>query len=105
MEKVNKQVRFIELFNVYKDLLSATQQSVLEAYYCFDLSLSEIASERNISRAAVEDALKKGSQKLEEYEAALHNLERKEEILKLTAKIKEKHANIEEIEEIERRLK
>ena len=107
MEKINKAIYYNELLNAYKSLLSTTQKEILEAYYCFDLSLAEIAEDRNISRAAVEDALRKGSIKLEEYEASLHNVENKNEILKITAKLKENAKNkeeLKEIEEIERRL-
>ena len=107
MEKLDKALYYNELLNAYKSLLSSTQKEILEAYYCFDLSLAEIAEQRGISRAAVEDALHKGSIKLEEYEASLHNIENKNEILKITAKLKKNASNNEEIkdlEEIERRL-
>ena len=107
MEKLDKALYYNELLNAYKSLLSSTQKEILEAYYCFDLSLAEIAEQRGISRAAVEDALHKGSIKLEEYEASLHNIENKNEILKITAKLKKNASNdedIKDLEEIERRL-
>ena len=107
MEKIVKTIKYNKLFNAYRPLLSSTQQEILEAYFCFDLSLSEIAEERGISRAAVEDALQKGCAKLEEYEASLHLVSKNEEILKITAKLKKNVSNNEEIkdlEEIERRL-
>ena len=107
MEKINKTIKYNKLFSSYRSLLSSTQQEILEAYFCFDLSISEIAENRSISRAAVEDALQKGCSKLEEYEASLHLVENKEEILKITAKLKENASNSEEIkniEDIERRL-
>ena len=108
MEKISKTIRFNKLFNLYGKLLSSTQQEILESYFCFDLSISEIASERNISRAAVEDALSKGSKKLEEYESTLHLLENNEEIIKNCANLKKNLSNpkdLELIEDIERRLK
>ena len=107
MEKINKTIKYNKLFASYKALLSFTQQEILEAYFCFDLSISEIAENRNVSRAAIEDALQKGCQKLEEYEDELHLAENKEEILKITAKLKKNASNNEEIkdlEDIERRL-
>ncbi len=107
MEKIAKTIHFVNLFSSYKGLLSSTQKEILEAYFCFDLSLSEIAEDRGVSRAAIEDALRKGCKKLEELEAELHLVENKEEILKITAKLKEKASNSEDIkdlEEIERRL-
>jgi len=107
MEKIEKTIHYNKLFLAYRKLLSSTQEEILEAYFCFDLSLGEIASERGISRSAVEDALQKGCTKLEEYEAKLKTVENKEEILKLIAKLKENTSNNEDvklIEEIERRL-
>ena len=107
MEKISKTIRYNKLFSAYKSLLSSTQQEILEAYFCFDLSISEIASERGVSRAAIEDALQKGCSKLEEYEGSLKLAETKEEILKITAKLKKSGLNNEQkqdIEAIERRL-
>ena len=107
MEKINKTIKFNKLLSCYGVLLSSTQQEILESYFFYDLSISEIASERNVSRAAIEDALQKGCQKLEEYESLLHHNEKKEEILKNLAKLKENCVDIQQkqlIEEIERRL-
>ena len=89
MDKIIKTIRYVELLEIYKSQLTHTQQEMLESYFQFDLSLSEIAENKNISRAAVEDALKKGIQKLESLEASLHILEKKEKILKIIANIKE----------------
>ena len=107
MEKISKTIKYNKLFASYKALLSSTQQEILEAYFCFDLSLSEIAENRDVSRSAIEDALSKGCSKLEEYEDKLHLSENKEEILKITAKLKKNASNNEEmkdLEDIERRL-
>ena len=91
----------------YGEILTPLQKEVLTCYYSYNLSLSEIASERKVSRAAVDDALKKGINKLEEFEDKLKINEKSEKILKITAKIKQKSNNEEinkEIEEIERIL-
>ena len=69
-----------ELFDTYGGLLSESQQQMLEQYYVFNLSLGEIAEELNISRAAVQDALKKGIQKCKKFEEELHLLEKKNKI-------------------------
>lgn len=107
MEKFDKAIRYVKLTNIYKELLTHTQAEVLEDYYCYDLSYSEIAENRKISRAAVEDAIKKGMKKLDEFESKLHILENSEEILKITAEMKnnsQNKDNLEKIEEIERKL-
>jgi len=107
MDKLEKTLKYNSLLSIYKPLLSDTQRDILLAYYEYDLSISEIAVERNISRAAVEDAIKKGISKLDEFESKLNILEKKEKILKITAKLKENAANSNyfyEIEDIERTI-
>ena len=46
-----------------------------------DLSITEISENRKISRAAVEDALRKGIKKLDYYEGRLNILKKKEAAL------------------------
>ena len=63
--------RIVELLSAYEKLLSPKQLRALNAYFRYDLSLGEIAEEEGISRAAVYDALTKGSAKLKKYESDL----------------------------------
>ena len=104
MTDIEQFERINSLLLSYGELLSESQKEVLSCYYSFNLSISEIAEERNVSRAAIEDALKKGVKKLEEYEVILKNNEKREQILKITAKLKDKSEIREDIEEIERIL-
>ena len=107
MEKFERTIRYIALFNIYCGLLTHTQREIAEDYFLADLSLSEIAEIRNISRSAAEDAIKKACIKLDEFESEMHLLEKKERLQVLTAKLKEKALNtseIEELEEIEKEL-
>ena len=105
MTDIEQFERINSLLLSYGEILSDSQKEVLSAYYSFNLSISEIAEERKVSRAAVEDALKKGVNKLEELEAALKMNEKRGKILKITAKIKQNPNNIgSDIEEIERIL-
>lgn len=108
MEKIERTIRYVKLFNIYKDFLTHNQIEIVGDYFLADLSLSEIGEARNISRAAVEDAVKKSCIKLDECETKLHLLEKSEKLLKLSSKLKEKCLNsteIFEIEEIEEELK
>lgn len=108
MEKIERTIRYANLFNIYKDFLTHNQIEIVGDYFLADLSLSEIAESRNISRAAVEDAVKKSCQKLDDCEERLHILEKNEKLLKLSAKLKEKCLNtseFKEIEDIEKELK
>ena len=101
MEKIEQTVRYVKLFNIYKDFLTHKQIEIVGDYFLADLSLSEIAESREISRAAVEDAVKKSCQKLDECEAKLHLLDKNERLLKITQKLKGKGLNDSEIKEIE----
>lgn len=71
MDDLAKREKIASLFEIYSSLLSASQKETLEDYYVYDLSLAEIAANRNSSRSAVEDALKKGEKKLIELEDKL----------------------------------
>lgn len=64
------------LYDFYGELLNDHQKSIFEDSILNDLSLSEIASERGISRQAVHDSLKRSNNILEEYEAKLHLVEK-----------------------------
>ena len=64
-------VRVSMLMNIYGKLLTEKQYEVLDNYYNSDLSLSEIAENLNITRQAVRDNIKKGENKLFEFEEKL----------------------------------
>ena len=61
----------IALFDTYKELLTTKQQEYFVLYYYEDFTLSEIADEKNVSRNAVFDQIKKVLHILEEYEDKL----------------------------------
>lgn len=68
------------LFDIYKELLTNIEQVTFNDYYIEDLSLQEIADNRNISKSSVGKTLKSATEKLLDYEKKLHNLERKNKI-------------------------
>ena len=104
MDKIKKTVRYNSLLHIYGNLLSKTQYSFADAYFSYDLSLSEIAESHDVSRSAVEDAIKKALKKLDEYEKELKVLEKNEKILDLVAKAKDASGDekIKLLEEVER---
>lgn len=59
------------LYDFYGQLLTKRKQQVMELYHEENLSLSEIADEFGISRAAVHDSLKSAEKSLREYEEKL----------------------------------
>ena len=104
MDKIKNTVRYNSLLQIYGSLLSKTQFAFADAYFSYDLSLSEIAEAHNVSRSAVEDANKKALKKLDEYEKNLKVLKNNEEILSLIEKAKDLEGTekIKVLEEIER---
>ena len=76
---MDKYVEIGMLWEIYGKLLTNKQYSVLNDYYNENLSLSEIAENCNISRQAVRDIIKKGENKLFEYEEKLGFMKKTQE--------------------------
>lgn len=105
MNEFDKTIKYSELLRLYKALLTDTQQQIMSDYFEYDLSISEIAESRNVSRSAVEDAIKKSLVKLDDFEEKLSLLSKKNELKNKVATLKDKALNrsqIENLEEIER---
>ncbi len=68
---MEKHVEVSMLCQIYGKLLTEKQYEFINDYYNNDLSLSEIAENNNITRQAVRDVIKKGENKLFEYEEKL----------------------------------
>lgn len=64
------------LFDFYGELLTKHQKSIYEDFLLNDLSLSEIADEKGITRQGVHDLVKRCNQTLHNYEDKLHLVER-----------------------------
>ena len=84
---MEKKVKISILCDLYGKLLTNKQFEFLNDYYNNDLSLSEIAENNNITRQAVRDIIKKGENKLFEYEEKL-------EFMKRTLKQEEQIVNV-----------
>lgn len=67
-------IGFMRLWDVYSGLLTPTQREMTDLYFNLDLTLSEIAEQKGISRQAVSDCLAGCKRQLEEYEEKLHVL-------------------------------
>lgn len=76
------------LLDYYGSFLTDTQAEVLRLSCDEDLSLSEIAEQRGISRQGVRDAISRGEKTLIEMEAKLHLVEKDRRISKLVSSIK-----------------
>lgn len=75
-----KDLRISFLLDFYGDMLTETQREVVDAYYNEDLSLAEIAGDRDITRQGVRDAIKRAEQQLLDMEDRLGLARRFQEI-------------------------
>jgi len=71
MDSVVETVRINRLLDIYGRLLTTSQYEIMCDYYQANLSLAEISEIRKISRTAVQDAIKKSIEKLENCEEKL----------------------------------
>ena len=104
MSDIETMLKYNELLSLYQNLLSDTQKEILDDYYSYNLSISEIAQNRDITRAAVEDAIKKGKKKLEGFEEKICSLKVLKSLRELKSQCKDQKT-IEKIEQIERIMK
>lgn len=64
-------IEFFRLWDLYGKLLTATQQEMCDLYFNLDLTVSEIAGERGISRQSVSECLNLCKAELEKFEKKL----------------------------------
>ena len=93
MKDVNNREYLIDLYEIYRELLTSRQRQYFEYYYYEDYSLSEIAENFGVSRQAVQTALRKSGDNLERFEKAL-SVHRKQ---------RERLTALEELMELSRR--
>lgn len=67
-----KYIYYNNLYDIYGELLTDKERQVFEDYYQEDLSLSEIADNKSISKSAVGKMIKTILEKLENLEDKLH---------------------------------
>lgn len=98
--------RINELLDAYETLLTQKQQEMMSLYFKEDFSLSEIAENMEISRAAVNDALKRSEKVLIQYEEKLKLVEKfkkRNELFQLIKKMNHQKVNeiIDDLEKID----
>lgn len=87
MESIVKQSL---LYDFYGELLTEHQRAVYEDAVFNDMSLSEIAQERGISRQGVHDLIKRCDRLLDGYEEKLHLVSKFQQTRQMVAEIREK---------------
>ena len=71
------------LFDIYGDLLTKRQKEICSLYFEEDFSDTEISEALEISRAAVQDSLKKSMQQLHKYEDIIQYVSKRKRIVSL----------------------
>ena len=84
---MEKDLRYIELFELYQGLLTERQREIFSCHYCLDLSLSEIAEPDGNTRQSVYALVKKVKEKLDEYENKLKLNEKNQKLISLAKDI------------------
>ena len=94
-----KYIYYNNLYDIYGELLTDKEKQVFEDYYHEDLSLSEIADNKSISKSAVGKMIKTILEKLENLEDKLHIYKTNQELDSLL-----KEDDINKIKESIRRI-
>lgn len=71
LREIDEIVEISNLYDFYGALLKENHRAILEDYIWNNLSLSEIAGERDITRQGVYDIVKRSCRRLREYEKKL----------------------------------
>ena len=64
-------IAFMRLWDLYGKLLTPTQQEITDMYFNLDLTVSEIAEQKGISRQGVSECLSLCKKQLKEYDDKL----------------------------------
>ena len=92
-----KDLRVSILLDFYGEILTGTQRETVDAYYNQDMSLSEIAVDRGISRQGVRDAIKRAEQLLIDMEDRLGLVKRFQDVQRALADICDCALEIQEL--------
>ena len=84
---MEKDFRYVELFELYQGLLTDRQRQIFSSHYCFDLSLSEIAEPDGNTRQSVYAVVKKVKAKLDEYERELGLYKKNQKLIELANEV------------------
>ncbi len=86
---------YLELFSIYKSLLTEKQADIFSLHVECDLSLGEISEIKNISRQGVSDTITKTKEILVSYEEKLLLLKKKRQLKEVSGKISDENIKIE----------
>ncbi len=84
-----EEVGYLALLDAYKKILTPTKYDIAEMYFCLDLSLSEIAEIKLVTRQSVLDAIKTVKAELDELESKIGLVTLKQKITDLSKELPE----------------
>lgn len=80
---MEKDFRYVELFELYQGLLTDRQRQIFSSHYCYDLSLAEIAEPDGNTRQSVYAVVKNVKAKLDEYEREIGLYKKNQKLIEL----------------------
>ena len=86
---MEKDLRYIELFELYQGLLTDKQREIFSSHFYYDLSLAEIAEPDGNTRQSVYAVVKMVKKKLDEYENLLHLKEKNDKLRQIALNLDE----------------
>ncbi len=84
---MEKDFRYVELFELYQGLLTDRQRQIFSSHYCYDLSLSEIAEPDGNTRQSVYAVVKNVKAKLDEYEREIGLYKKNQKLIELANEV------------------
>ena len=91
---MEKDFRYVELFELYQDLLTEKQRETFLSHYCYDLSLAEIAEPEGSTRQSVYAVIKTVKEKLDEYESKLNLYAKNKKLIQIAKEIEVANSDI-----------
>lgn len=94
IDEINDNILVQNLLDTYGVLLTEKQKDIMNLYYFSDLSLREIAQNKDISYQAVRDCLIKAVKLLKEYEEKLSINTNKDKIKSVIEMLKTENSSV-----------
>ncbi len=97
-DKLLNTIKTNELLEFYGAFLTKKQLLIMQDYYVYNLSFTEISENRKITKTAVSDTIAKSIKKLE-------NCEEKLQLLKIFSELESNKKDIETVLQIKEKIK
>lgn len=92
---MEKDFYYVELYEIYGELLTKNQKDAFYSHFCLDLSLAEIAEGIGVGRQSVFDTIKMAKAKLDKFESALKLKSKFDKLKSIAEKTNDKELSAE----------